>query len=822
MADTNLTDNVIDKIMTFRSSERVKNLKDSLFNIVPKISPFRAKLLTESYKENEGKHIYLKRALAFDHILEYIPIYIRDGELIVGNSCAFPRGAEIFPDYTINFISDELDGKPVEFDKRPAEVFNISEDTKVILKEILPYWKGKTHEDYVLSLLPEEAKVAQLNQHAYDSMWIAKDGMGHIIPDYSYIIDNGIDNILNYISLLNDSRDLSIPENINKRVFYESVKITLNAVKKFGKRYSKLAEEMANKTNDAIRKKELLEISKIFSRIPAKKAETFHEAIQTLIFLHLIVQIESNGHSINIGRFDQFLYPYFKKDIESGFLTHEKAFELIQCFWIKHNELNKVRGWDDTSSFVGYQLWEALTIGGADELGHSQINEISYLCLKAADELKTPMPSLCVRYFKSCPRRFLIECAKVIRNGGGIPAMYNDGIAIPMLLNRGVSEKDAYNWAVEGCVELQVPGKWGGRNGAGFYNLPKVLEITLHGGIDPISGTTLFKDRDSDIKKLGNFGNYEILWKEYKKYLDYYLKLFAISENCVDYSFENVVPELFLPSMVHDCLERGKTVHEGGAVYDYTGGQEVGFASAADSLAAMKKLVFEDNIISEDELLKAIDSNFENTNGEITRQILLNKAPKFGNDIDFVDDISKELYWYFCTEYAKYDNTRAGRGPVGCKFHPSTATASANVPLGMVVGALPSGRKKFEPVNDGCSPFHGVDNLGPTATLRSVAKMPTLLLSGGQLLNLKVLPKTIEGEEGINRFADLIQGFFELDGYHVQINVLDNKILIDAQKHPDKYPNLMVRVAGYSALFVPLKKEVQDDIIQRTCHKVVE
>ncbi len=821
MTEINLTDKVIDKIMTLSSSVKVKNLKDSLFKIVPEISPHRAKLITESYKENEGKHIYLKRSLAFAHILENIPIYIRDGELIVGNSCAFPRGAEIFPDYTTNFISDELDGKPVEFHKRPAEVFNISEDTKEILKAILPFWKGKTHEDYVLSLLPEEAKIAQLQQHAYDSMWIAKDGMGHIIPDYPYMINNGIDNILNYVGLLEDSLDLSIPENIKKRIFYESVKIALNAVKKFAERYSNLAEKLANKTDDPIRRTELLEISKILMKISAKKADTFYEAIQTLIFLHLIVQIESNGHSVNIGRFDQFLYPYFKKDMENGFLTYERALELIQCFWIKHNELNKVRGWEDTSSFVGYQLWEALTIGGADEMGHSQINELSYLCLKAADELKTPMPSLCARYFKNCPRRFLIECAKVIRNGGGIPAMYNDEIAIPMLLNRGVKEQDAYNWAIEGCVELQVPGKWGGRNGAGWYNLPKILEITLHGGKDPISGMTLFKNSESEIKKLGNFGSYEALWKEYKKYMDYYLKLITLSENCVDYSFENVVPELFLPTMIHDCLERGKTVHEGGAIYDYTGGQEIGFASTADSLAAIKKLVFEEKVISEDELLEAIDSNFENPGGEIIRQILLNKAPKFGNDIDYVDEISKELYWYFCTEYSKYDNTRAGRGPIGCKFHPSTATASANVPFGMVIGALPSGRKKFEPINDGCSPFHGVDNLGPTATLKSVAKMPTLLLSGGQLLNLKVLPKTIEGEEGINRFVDLIQGFFELNGYHVQINVLDNKVLIDAQKHPEKYPNLMVRVAGYSALFVPLKKEVQDDIIARTCHKVI-
>jgi pyruvate formate-lyase/glycerol dehydratase family glycyl radical enzyme len=817
-----LTDNDIDRIMSLKTTERVKRLKDSLFKTVPEISPHRAKLVTESYKENEGKHIFIKKSLAFANILENIPIYLRDDELIAGNSCAFPRGAEVFPEYTVNFILEELDGNPVEFDKRPAEIFKISEETKKILKEVLPYWKGKTHEDYVLSILPEEAIEAQLKQHAYDSMWIAKDGMGHIIPDYPYIIDNGIDKVLDYISLLEDTLDLSNPENIKKKIYYKSVRVTLDAVKKYAKRYSDMALELAKRTTVQSRKIELEEISRIFLKIPAKKAESFHEAVQALIFLHLIVQIESNGHSVNIGRFDQFLYPYFKKDIESGVLTYEKALELIQCFWIKHNELNKIRGWEDTSSFVGYQLWEALTIGGADQLGNSQINEISYLCLKAANELKTPMPSLCARYFKNCPRRFLLECAKVIRNGGGIPAMYNDEIAISMLLNRGVKEKDAFSWAIEGCVELQVPGKWGGRNGAGFYNLPKVLEITLYGGTDPVSGVSLFKNQDkTELKKLGNLGDYETLWKEYKKNIDYYLKLFTVSENCVDYSFENVVPEIFLTSMVHDCLERGKTVHEGGAIYDFTGGQEVGFATSADSLAAMKKLVFEDKVISENELLEALDSNFENPNGEITRQILLNKAPKFGNDINYVDDISRELYWYFCNEYAKYDNTRVNRGPIGCKFHPSTATASANVPFGMVVGALPSGRKRFEPVNDGCSPFHGVDNLGPTATLRSVAKMPTLLLSGGQLLNLKVLPKTIEGEEGLNRFADLIKGFFELKGYHVQINVLDNKILIEAQKHPEKYPNLMVRVAGYSALFVPLKKEVQDDIIARTCHKVM-
>jgi formate C-acetyltransferase len=513
------------------------------------------------------------------------------------------------------------------------------------------------------------------------------------------------------------------------------------------------------------------------------------------------------------------LFPYYENDLERGIIDKMKALHLIENFWLKVNQLNKVKSWEDTETFTGYQMFTSLTIGGTDEYGNDIVNDLSYMALKAQRDLRMAMPSLCMRYFPGISDTFFNECIETVKLGGGMPAIYNDIVAIPALLNRGVNIEDANNWAIEGCVEMTVPGKWGGRYGASFFNLAKVLEITLHGGKDPRTGICLLKD-DKDLSR---YKSYEELVDAFKRQIKHYIDLRVIADNLNDSSWERNTPVPYLSLLVKDCVARGKQVHSGGAIYDYTGGQLTGIAMVADCLAALKKIVYEDKIIEGQLLLKVLDDDFTGseigTDGEKIRSMLMN-CPKYGNDDDYVDDIAKQLFIFYNSVVQNKKNTRYGRGPIGGKFHPSTATVVANVPMGKIVGATPNGRKAFQPLSEGLSPFRGCDKNGPTSLLKTISKMPNVLFSGGQLLNMKLNPLYYKGDVGTKAISDLLKTYFMLGGYHIQINFVDSKTLKDAKKNPENHEDLVVRVAGYSALFVHLDPDVQDDIIERTEHAV--
>lgn len=795
-------------------SSRVAELRGLCINTQPEICAERARLITESYRKTESLPMPLRRAMAFAKILEEMSIFILPGELIVGNHAGKFRAAPVFPEFAVKYIEEELD----EFAQRSGDAFEVRDEVKEELKKIFPYWRGKTIKERNLAMLPEETKLAgEGHVGVIDSAWVLENGDGHLAPDYPKVLNRGLGAIVGEAKEKIAQLNLADPEDFKKKIFYESVIIVNEAVIKFAKRFAGLAKELAKKENNPARKKELEKIAAICRRVPEKPAASFHEALQSLWFVQLTIQLETNGHSVSIGRFDQFMYPFYKKDLEYRQLTRNEALELMQCLWIKFSSLTKLRSWSQTRLNAGFPMFQNLIVGGQTSERVDATNELTYMCLAATATMKLVQPTLTARYHKGSPEEYLLACAKVIRLGLGMPAMFNDEIIIPAMLSRGVAIEDAYNYCMVGCVEPSVQGKWGGRYGACLFNLTKCLELALNKGKDPRTGITLCPG-DKDFTE---FASYEEVFKAYEKQISYYVAQHVIKDNTQDLVWEELLPTPFISSLVDSCLARGKELKQGGAIYDYTGGQTGNIANVANSLAAMKKLLFEEKVITPVELKKALDSNFAGEKGEEIRQLLLNKAPKYGNDDDYVDQIAKEAFNVFFKEVNKHKNTRYGRGPIGGGFHPSNASVAVNVPFGFITGATPDGRKAWVPLADVESPFRGTDTNGPTAVIKSAGKIDHIWLSGGTILNMKFHPSELEDDGKLMNFIALIKTYFDLQGMEIQFNVVANDILRQAQKNPEQYRDLVVRVAGYSANFVTLDPEIQNDIIARTEHALV-
>lgn len=803
----------------YELSPRIKKIREQFFSYKPSICSERAALVTKSYLETEGKPTIIQRALALEKVLKEMSIHIQDNELIVGNLASVPRAAPVFPEFSVNWIEEELNGNPIKFEDRPGDAFQVDPKVKQeLIGDIFPYWRGKTHQDRVNLLVPPDTWIAGQEVKGFDVSWLMNSGDGHTIPNYIKVINKGFNAIIEEVKQKLDSLDLADPEDLRKETFLKSVLIVNNAVIKYAERYSKKAAELADKEDDPERKAELYRISEICSNVPANPPRSFQEAIQSLLFTNIAIQLENNGHSISFGRVDQYLYPFYAKDIQEGSLTKEESLQILNCLWIKLNEFSKLRDWHNTKFFVGNPLFQNLTIGGQKISGEDAVNELSYLCLASTKKLRMIQPSLTVRYFNGTSEKFLMECTKVIRLGIGMPALFNDEAIIPSMLSIGYSYEDAVDYGITGCVEPSPQGKIGGRFGAGFPNMAKIMELAINNGKDPRTGLVPYPG-DGNIT---DFKSFDDIMKAFKKQMDYYLKHHVILDNVIDLSWEELIPNPFLSSVIDDCIARGKEIKQGGAKYDFTGGEEVGIACCANSLAAIKKIVFEEKIITSMQLKHALDTNFQDNatvpTGEAIRQILLTKGPKFGNDDPEVDSIAADIVRYWATNKMKYKNTRYGKGPIGCFFISSTATVSANVPSGAIIGATPDGRKAGEPISEGISAYRGTDKLGPTALINSIAKIPNVLMPGGQLLNVKINPTSLIGISGLKNLAALIKTLFAKKGFHVQFNVISADTLREALKNPENYQDLIVRVAGYSAYFVTLDPEVQQDIISRTEH----
>lgn len=827
-------------------SPRIDKLVNALFEKMPEIESDRAVLITESYLKTEGKPIITRRAEAFANILENIPIVIRDNELIVGSSTKSPRGCQVFPEFSFSWLEDEFD----TIEKRAADPFYISEETKETLKNIYRYWEGKTTSELATSYMaPEAIKAIEHNIFTPGNYYY--NGVGHVTVCYDKILEIGYEGIIKEAKDELERCNVSDMNYASKSHFLNAVILSCNAVINYAKRYAVLAKELAQKCNDQKRKKELEKIAKNCDRVPEKGARNFYEACQSFWFVQMLLQIESSGHSISPGRFDQYMYPYYEGDIKSGAINKEEAQELIDCIWVKLNELNKVRDAGSAEGFAGYGLFQNLIAGGQDGEGLDVTNDLSYMCIEASLHIMLPQPSLSVRVWNKTPQDFLIKAATLTRTGIGLPAYYNDEVIIPSLVNRGLTLKDAREYNIIGCVEPQKAGKTEGWHDAAFFNMCRPLELVFENGMD---NGELVGVPTGDISQMKTFDEF---YDAYKKQMNYCIELLVNADNSIDMAHRDRCPLPYLSCMIEDCIKKGKSVQEGGAVYNFTGPQGFGIANMADSLYAIKVLVFDKHLLTLEEYREALRNNYgkdvsinkiEHITKDIVRELLnkkikvneeqiskiativehsigipqdkknkydklleeIDKIPKFGNDIPEVDSFARDVAYTYTKPLEKYKNPRGGQYQAG--LYP----VSANVPLGGQTGATPDGRLAHKPIADGVSPSAGKDVKGPTAAANSVSKLDHSIASNGTLFNQKFHPSALSGRAGLENFVSFIRGYFDQKGSHIQFNVVSKETLLDAQKNPEEYKTLVVRVAGYSALFTSLSRSLQDDIINRT------
>lgn len=790
-------------------TERMKEFREEVLDEKPYIDAQRAILATLAYKENLNQPRVMVRAKMLEKVLDNMSIYIEDKSLLAGNQATKNRNAPIFPEYTMEFVMNELD----QFEKRDGDIFYITEKTKEQLREIAPFWQNNNLRARGEALLPEEVRVF-METGVFGMEGKLNAGDAHLAVNYERILKDGLRGYEKRVKEYKATLDLTNPDNVDKYCFYNAVLIVLKAVRNFANRYSVLAKDLAEKELNQERKNELLEISRICSKVPYEPAETFKEAVQSVWFIQLILQIESNGHSLSYGRFDQYMYPYYDRDIKNGTIKESEALELLTCLWIKTLTINKVRSQAHTLSSAGSPMYQNVTIAGQTTDKKDAVNDLSFLVLKSVAQTRLTQPNLTVRYHKNINKRFLDECVEVMRLGFGMPALNNDEIIIPSFMDWQVKEEDAYNYSAIGCVETAVPGKWGYRcTGMSYINFPRMLLCTMNNGVDLTSNKRFTKG----YGYFTEMESYEELLKAWDKTIREITRYSVIVENVIDKASERDVPDILCSALTDDCIARGKTIKEGGAVYDFISGLQVGIANMADCLAAIKKLVYEEKKITRQELWDAILDDFSSPENKKIQEMLIREAPKYGNDDDYVDQLIVEAYDSYIEEIEKYPNTRYNRGPIGGIRYAGTSSISANVGQGMSTMATPDGRNAFEPLAEGCSPAHNSDKNGPTAVFKSVSKLRTNKITGGVLLNQKMTPQMLSTEENRQKLELLIKTFFNrLHGYHVQYNIVSKETLIDAQKHPEKHKDLIVRVAGYSAFFNVLSKKTQDDIIGRT------
>ena len=716
-------------------TERMKEFREEVLDEKPYIDAQRAILATLAYKENLNQPRVMVRAKMLEKVLDNMSIYIEDKSLLAGNQATKNRNAPIFPEYTMEFVMNELD----QFEKRDGDVFYITEKTKEQLREIAPFWQNNNLRARGEALLPEEVRVF-METGVFGMEGKLNAGDAHLAVNYERILKEGLRGYEKRVKECKATLDLTNPDNIDKYCFYNAVLIVLEAVRNFANRYSVLAKDLAEKELNQERKVELLEISRICSKVPYEPAETFQEAVQSVWFIQLILQIESNGHSLSYGRFDQYMYPYYDRDIKNGTIKKSEALELLTCLWIKTLTINKVRSQAHTLSSAGSPMYQNVTIAGQTTDKKDAVNDLSFLVLKSVAQTRLTQPNLTVRYHKNINKHFLDECIEVMRLGFGMPALNNDEIIIPSFMDWQVKEEDAYNYSAIGCVETAVPGKWGYRcTGMSYINFPRMLLCTMNNGVDLTSNKRF-------TKGYGHFTemeSYEELLEAWDKTIREITRYSVIVENVIDKASERDVPDILCSALTDDCIARGKTIKEGGAVYDFISGLQVGIANMADCLAAIKKLVYGEKKITRQELWNAILDDFSSPENKKIQEMLIREAPKYGNDDDYVDQLIVEAYDSYIEEIEKYPNTRYNRGPIGGIRYAGTSSISANVGQGMSTMATPDGRNAFEPLAEGCSPAHNSDKNGPTAVFKSVSKLRTNKITGGVLLNQKMTPQML-------------------------------------------------------------------------------
>lgn len=799
-------------------SERIRAHKVALVHIVkPPVCTERARHYTQVYQQNMDKPVPVRRALALAHHLANRTIWIKHDELVIGNQASEIRAAPIFPEYTVSWIEKEID----ELAERPGAGFSVSEENKRVLHEICPWWRGQTVQDRCYGMFTHE-QAALLATGIIKAEGNMTSGDAHLAVNFPLLLDKGLAGLRETVAERRARIDLTRLDDLHGDQFLKAIEIVLQAVSDHIRRYAVLARDMAAEENRAGRQAELLQIAENCELIADQPPKTFWQALQLSYFIQLLLQIESNGHSVSFGRMDQYLYPWYRRDVElEQKLDREQAIELLHGCWLKLLEINKIRSGSHSKASAGSPLYQNVTIGGQN-LRHGQavdaVNPLSYVILESCGRLRSTQPNLSVRYHAGMSDDFLAACVQVIRCGFGMPAFNNDEIVIPEFIKLGIDPEDAYQYAAIGCIETAVGGKWGYRcTGMSFINFARVMLAALDGGRDATSGE-IFLPQEKALSA-GNFDTFSEVMAAWDRQIRYYTRKSIEIEYVVDTVLEENAHDILCSALVDDCIERAKSIKQGGAKYDWVSGLQVGIANLGNGLAAVKKLIFGQGIIGQKALANALAADFDGLTHEQLRQRLINNSPKYGNDDDEVDNLLARAYQTYIDEIGNYVNPRFGRGPVGGRYYAGTSSISANVPFGAQTMATPDGRKAHTPLAEGASPASGTDHLGPTAVINSVGKLPTGSILGGVLLNQKLNPSTLENIHDREKLMFLLRTFFEEHkGWHIQYNIISRETLLEAKKHPDQHRDLVVRVAGYSAFFTALSPDAQDDIIARTEH----
>ena len=786
-----------DQWETTRPTARLASIKKRLLENRRLVDVERARYATESYRQTEGEPMVIRRAKMLLHLVRSMSITIYPDEIIVGNRSLHPRMGVIAPEGAVDWIDQELEILPT----RRQDKFDISPDQiKELRQEIFPYWRGQTLEDTVATRIPEDVRWAVAGK-AF-SLNQTDHAQGHILPDVETWLRLGVKGLRDRVTRVRQRPEVQTEE---QQIFYDATLIVLQAAEEFMLRYADLARDMASETETEACRQELNRIAEVCRWVSENPARDFWEALQSVWFLFVLLQIESNASSFSPGRFDQYMLPYLLEDLESGRLTLPQAQELLEYIWLKFSEVVLLRSSKSARYFAGFPIGFNIVLGGKLPSGNDGTNILSYMCLRAQTDLGLTQPNLSIRIHHDSPEEFLLAAAAVIGKGSGMPQVFNDEVIIPGQLNRGIAPADAMNYAVVGCVELSTPGKALGWSDAAMFNMTRVLELTLFGGKDPQSGVLI----GLETRPLDQISSFAELEEAYDHQLAHFVRLMVTGCNLVDSIHAEVYPSPFLSLVISDCLERGLDVTAGGAHYNFSGVQGVQVANVADSLAAIRQAIFDEKWLTARELLEVLKQNFQGQ--AVLRQRLNNRIPKFGNDDDRVDGYAQKWANRYSALVEQYPTIRGG------SYQPGFYTVSAHVPMGANVGATPDGRLAGTPLADGgLSPSAGQDKQGATAVLKSVSKINLKLASNGTLLNMKFLPSFFEGSQALKKFAIFLRGFCKLKIPHVQFNVVSVETLRQAQQNPAAFRSLVVRVAGYSAYFTELDEELQDEIIRRT------
>ena len=739
----------------------------------------------------------MQRACALEHILARMTLHIEKDELFLGYPSPSPRGPVVCPEFGANWISDELD----LFATREADPIAVTDRNKDALRDCLSFWQDISVDGVLRDLIPAAARKSV--EHGVITVGGIGTAIGNIAPDYPKLLGKGLNGIVAEIDEQIAGFHIEAIDDIRKLEFWKAARVACRAVIAFAGRYASSARALAEAQTDAAWKNELLLMADILDRVPAKPAETFREAIQALWLVYVVLHIESDPHAILLGRFDQYMLPFYRRDIDRGRITKRGAQDLLTCLWIKCTSMIKLRDEKSSRAFAGFPLFQNVTIGGVTATGADATNELSFLMLDAVEEAGTSQPSVGLRHHGGTPRALLVRAAEVIRRGIGYPAIMNDAAIIPKHLIRGATLAEARDYCTN-CVETDVPGRTDSRAHSGYVNFPKCLLLALNDGKDLETGEQLGPQTGS----LATFVTFGQLLSAYHRQVSAAVEAIVAAYDIVDAVHAVAAPEPFLSSLLDDCISTGTTRQLGGARYNFSGIFGVGLSCAADGLAALKTLVLDGGRIDGGDLLEGLQTNFAGQ--ELTRQMLLKKAPKFGNDDDAVDQLAREIASAFAQAVTGFPCRRGGF------YIPELHSVATHVLFGEMTGATPDGRRAGEPFGDGMSPMAGRDRSGPTAAVRSVTKIDHVEMLQGLLYNQKFHPSCLDTPEALQNFVDYIGVFCELGGHHIQFNVVSSESLRQAQAAPENFRDLLVRVAGYSAYFNELNRRTQDEIINRT------